>query len=309
MVIVRKTVDSTDLSPYPQPVSGGLSRIRGNNLEIVGYLPGTSCRIWYTHLPDHFAEHRHNAIEIITGENGYYISEVDGTAYEIHRGDILVIPANVMHSLYPQEGCNGFVHLIDVCILLKIKSTASFITGLTHPIFISEANNPGLHAIMSVHLTQMRKEYFSGNNFREMLVYSHLLSLLAELGQSLMGDTQHLPHIRVDKRKEYSIKFNEILYFISQHYMEDLSIGITAKHFGFSKYHFTRLFKQYTSFTFIDYLSQQRLKAAERLLNLPELSLTDIALQTGFSSSSVFSRVFKRYKKYTPSEYRKLYVK
>lgn len=304
---MNKTNQNSEQIPYRQPLDGGFSQMLINNQELVGYLPGTSCRIWYTHLTDGFSEHRHNSIEIIFGENSYYVAKSEESTYEIHRGDILLIPPDVNHSIYPQDGCNGFIFLIDICVLKSVKSVASFLSELTKPIFITEKTYPRLHATTSVHLTQMHKIYFSGNDMREMLVYSHLLALLAEIWQSRYITGQQMHHIRSDKRKESSEIFNEVLYYISQHYMEDLSVDYLAKRFNYSKYYFARLFKSYTSFTLYDYLNYQRLKAAEHLLLQPELSVTDIAYQTGFSNSSVFSRAFKKRKNCTPSEYRKLY--
>lgn len=73
---------------------------------------------------------------------------------------------------------------------------------------------------------------------------------------------------------------------------------------GFSKFHFSRLFKQYTSLTFNEYLNHRRLKAAEELLAAPDLSITEIALRSGYASLSTFNRLFKQIKHCTPTEYR-----
>lgn len=78
--------------PYPQPIEGGYDGMIDNLEEQVGYLPGTSCRIWYTYLSTCFPEHWHRALEIIVGENGYYLVEAEGASYEVHREDILIIP-------------------------------------------------------------------------------------------------------------------------------------------------------------------------------------------------------------------------
>ena len=75
----------------------------------------------------------------------------------------------------------------------------------------------------------------------------------------------------------------------------------------FSKFYFTRLFKQYTNQTFYDYLSTKRIKAAEQMLIIPNLPITEISLKAGFSSLSSFNRTFKRLKGCSPSEYRSLY--
>ncbi len=92
--------------------------------------------------------------------------------------------------------------------------------------------------------------------------------------------------------------------YIDIHYMEELNLEDIAESTGFSKYHFSRLFKQYTGFTFCDYLCHRRIKVAEELLARPDLSITEAALQAGFPSISTFNRLFKQYKNCTPSEYR-----
>lgn len=92
--------------------------------------------------------------------------------------------------------------------------------------------------------------------------------------------------------------------YIDTHYTENLDLETVAKSVGFSKYHFSRLFKQYTNFTFGDYLCYRRIKAAEELLANPDLSITEVAIQAGFPSISTFNRLFKQHKNCTPSEYR-----
>lgn len=98
--------------------------------------------------------------------------------------------------------------------------------------------------------------------------------------------------------------FSLPLHYIDTHYTENLDLETVAKSVGFSKYHFSRLFKQYTNFTFGDYLCYRRIKAAEELLANPDLSITEVAIQAGFPSISTFNRLFKQHKNCTPSEYR-----
>ena len=72
-----------------------------------------------------------------------------------------------------------------------------------------------------------------------------------------------------------------MLDYIDAHYTEDLTLDAVASYSGFSKYHFTRLFKQYANTTFYDYLSYKRIKVAEQLLTEPEpVSYTHLTLPT-----------------------------
>lgn len=291
---------------YNQPIEGGLSKLTGNK-ELVGYLPGTSVRIWYTHLDECFPTHWHNALEILVCENGYYETIINDIPYQVQKDQILLIPPGITHTLAPKGNCNGFVYLLNLDILNSIQSAASIMPILTHPIYITEKNNPKLHTLAHTLLRQMREKYFSDDEMLELLFYSYFLNLVAEIGRYYSASVQKDLHLRLDKRKEYVNKFNEIINYINKNYTENLTLESVSKEFGFSKYHFSRLFKQYTQFTFCDYLMYQRVKSAEYSLAQPNMSITEIAFQSGFSSLSTFSRVFRKLKNCTPSEYRELY--
>ena len=128
--------------------------------------------------------------------------------------------------------------------------------------------------------------------------------MFVKFGYNHINSKNLFPNVRLHKQKEYVQKFNDLLDYIDNHYAEDLNLEDIADSIGFSKYHFSRLFKQYTNFTFCDYLCYRRIKAAEALLVQPELSITEVALQAGFPSISTFNRLFKQEKNCTPSEYR-----
>ena len=93
--------------------------------------------------------------------------------------------------------------------------------------------------------------------------------------------------------------------YINVHYMENLSLEEVAAVSGFSKFHFTRIFKQYMNMTFYEYLNSKRVKRAEELLYDKKMSITDVAMNSGFSSLSAFNRTFKTVKACSPSDYRR----
>ncbi|HSC40091.1 MAG TPA: AraC family transcriptional regulator, partial [Chitinophagaceae bacterium] len=68
---------------------------------------------------------------------------------------------------------------------------------------------------------------------------------------------------------------------------------------------FTEKVKSFTGFTPINYLINIRVSEAIKLLKRKEVSITDIALDTGFYSSQHFSTTFKKLTGYTPGEFRK----
>jgi AraC-like DNA-binding protein len=67
---------------------------------------------------------------------------------------------------------------------------------------------------------------------------------------------------------------------------------------------FTEKVKSYSGFSPINYLINIRISEAIKLLKRPDISVTDIALDTGFYSSQHFSTTFKKLTGYRPSEFR-----
>lgn len=83
-----------------------------------------------------------------------------------------------------------------------------------------------------------------------------------------------------------------------------LSIREVAKEVGMSPYHFIRFFKAVFGETPKQCQLQARLEKAKHLLLLTNSSVTDICLETGFSSLGTFSYVFTRRVGVTPTIYR-----
>ena len=106
------------------------------------------------------------------------------------------------------------------------------------------------------------------------------------------------------KRKAHIANFNRCVEYINQHYKDDLPLDYISSIAGFSKFHFTRWFKQFAGVSFYEYLTQVRIKVAESMLINSEAAITEIALESGFQSIATFNRVFKSNKKVTPTEFR-----
>jgi AraC-like DNA-binding protein len=72
-----------------------------------------------------------------------------------------------------------------------------------------------------------------------------------------------------------------------------------------SKEYLARCFRQEMGITLVTYLNRYRVNQAKAMLEKGERNLTEIALETGFSSSAYFSRVFRQEVGMSPRDYKR----
>lgn len=282
----------------------GLWNLADDKKEVVEFHNNSSVRIWYNEQNIDYETHWHDVIEIITPVENYYDVTIAGADYHLIPGDILLIPPGELHSLTAPASGKRFIFLYDIAPLRILKGFSGIQSLLMQPLYVTADSYPNIYEDVYQLLIQMRNEYFNKNEYAELAIYSLLINLLLKFGYNRINTTNLFPNVRLYKQKEYVQKFNNLMDYIDTHYAEEISLEEMADTIGFSKYHFARLFKQYTNYTFCDYICYRRIKAAEKLLTEPDLSITEIAFQSGFSSISTFNRIFKQLKNCTPSEYR-----
>jgi len=108
------------------------------------------------------------------------------------------------------------------------------------------------------------------------------------------------------RRAEYAVRMNRAVDYIQAHLAEPLDLEILAEVACFSPFHFHRLFHGLMGETIHDFIHRLRLeRAAAQLVYAPGKSITEIALDCGFSSSSTFARAFKAFHHQSASEWRK----
>ena len=274
--------------------------------EMVECRMGNLCRIWHNEQPDVYTSHRHSALEIIMPEENTYTVTAFGNQYELKPWEILFIPPGVMHELTAPSNGARFIYLMDVSRFTSLRSFSSIMSILSQPLKITHEAMPILHGQIMDILTEMNDEYFSSAEYSDLAIPSQLLKMLV-----LIGRSPELSHVDDDSsdatgRKEYIELFNNSLKYVDEHFTEKLSLEDMSARTGYSKFHFSRLFKKYTGYNFSDYLCARRVNEARMLLLVRETSVTDVAISSGFSSISTFNRVFKQQTGLSPSEYRQV---
>jgi len=106
-------------------------------------------------------------------------------------------------------------------------------------------------------------------------------------------------------REEYINRINRVVDYIEKHIDSELNLDLLADVAMFSAYHFHRIFSAFTGETLNSYIKRQRIeRAANMLLKSPDITITEVALSCGYSSSSVFCRNFKERFGISANEYR-----
>lgn len=92
--------------------------------------------------------------------------------------------------------------------------------------------------------------------------------------------------------------------YIRSNYAADLNAAQIAQKFYLNASYLSTLFKEKTGMNLTSYIEGIRMEKAKQLLEGKALSITEVALDTGYSDSNYFSKVFKKYTGMPPRQYR-----
>ena len=108
-----------------------------------------------------------------------------------------------------------------------------------------------------------------------------------------------------DTHRDFPQSFMNLENALRKNLSHNWTVEEMAAMVGLGTTTFTEKVKSYSGFSPLNYLITIRISEAIKLLKQNDLSVTDIALDTGFYSSQHFATTFKKLTGYTPSEFRK----
>ncbi len=100
-------------------------------------------------------------------------------------------------------------------------------------------------------------------------------------------------------------KVHDIAMYLQGHTNENVTLDDLAKQFFMSKSYLTRVFRNITGFSVVEYVTYIRVRKAQQLLRNTDTSITDIAEVCGFGNITYFEKVFKQMTAQSPGQYRK----
>lgn len=259
--------------------------------------------------PATFPLHWHNYVEIILSYQDSVQYEVNGHLYTLAPNDILFIWAGELHALTHQPQPSDILMIQFDYSVLGDRIDFRDKLYLFHQLhIIKSAENPQLAAALAEKLNTIKDLGAGSDNFKEVKMCIELYQLFMILGNDLLTTSFSLLSEKKPKQNRTSERMIAVCSYLSSHCTENIPLEAAAKYAGFSTSHFSRLFKEFTADSYTGFITKERLRKAEELLTNPNLSITEAAFQAGFNSISTFNRVFKEYKKCSPTEFRDLYM-
>jgi AraC family transcriptional regulator len=224
-------------------------------------------------------------------------------AQELHHGE-LIVRLN-MHQPYELRwkvrNCKPMqtlhLHLSKSLLASAVEEIADF--DLTH---LSQAAGAGLQDPLLAQIgfllwEELQRPSPAGKLYAQaaaQMLAMHLVRHYTSIGNNIKEPIRGLTPQQVKRVRD----------FVQAHLDQDLSLEDLAQQIGFSPYHFARLFRQSTGDSPHQFVLRQRVEQAQRLLTQKDLTLAQVAIESGFADQSHLTQVFKRYLGLTPRAYR-----
>ena len=114
-----------------------------------------------------------------------------------------------------------------------------------------------------------------------------------------------VPSAKPQANGRYAERIDRVIDYLRRNLDRPVKLGELANVACFSEFHFHRISRAVSGETLNNFTNWLRLEKAARLVRYSDQSLTDIALDCGFSSSATFSRAFRSGYDTSPSQFRK----
>ena len=295
--------DNSVPGKYQQPIGSFAGRIVSNDVEEVDFIPGSNMRIWYNNRSEDYPVHRHSCLEITIPIEKSYTYIFDDRTIILKEIEILFVPPDMLHKIAGTKSGIRFIYLFNVDFLKGFFDYSEFQKLIKEPLLITPDTHPDIYSLIFEKFMEINDLYFFySTTVKEISIFGKLMDVFGMLMKKDYSDS--LAVIQNDKQREVYIKFKTLAEWLAMHSSENISMDEAATHVGYSKFHFARLFKEYTGMTFNDYQTTLKLKEVERQLADTDLQISDIAMSCGFNNLTSLSRCFKKQYGCSPSQFR-----
>ena len=256
-----------------------------------------------------YQAHWHTYGEIVlVGPGATNIFMVNNRTYELAEGDFLLVWPMEVHAIIDADRKDSLVIQFSNAFMNSLFDLQRIMRFYRDRHVLCIHSHPGLVAKLRVNADKMKEVYLSSGPDRELRCCMLLMEFMLDLDRHR---EEFAPEIRGGEVRGYedSVMRRMILvtdYIRNNLTADDLSQAAMAEMAGISKDYFSRIFRNITGINYSKWLNMIRLEKAAELLADRDMTLTEIAMRSGFQSISSFNRVFHTEKGMSPGEYRAL---
>jgi xylan 1,4-beta-xylosidase len=275
-------------------------------LESVDHQDKLPLRV-FLHSIRRTALHAHPELEILLVLKGSVSVRIEGNAYLLGPGDLILVNGNAPH-LSQESG--------DENVLLAVQIDASFTRKYDPDIdrrrfgfneAFAEAPDAAVfnkfRTICARLLWETRLKNVGYQIAAESLTLE-LLSLLMREFESRLTEPTLAEEDSVPDASLFYARINRIVALVEKRYREKLSLAEIAKAESLNMTYLSRFFKEKMGYSFTEFVQFIRLKKTLRLLEDTDLKIVDIALDCGFPNVKSYNLVFKRAYRMPPAQWR-----
>jgi AraC-like DNA-binding protein len=252
----------------------------------------------------------HEHLEIWMPLNSEVLFRMGDRRVKLFAGDILIVDNLKLHTVVDRPGLD--VRVISIGFLPEFVyslgspsydyySLLPFFTHQDRPAHVVRRDAP-LYPTMVSNVADLVECYFGRELYFQVGCKANMLRLLYALARHFwVSESLRLVMARQQATAE---RLKPVFEFISTHSAEMIAVGKGASLAHLSESRFSRVFKQISGMTFVNYITHVRLSRALRMLRESSATIGEIALATGFSDQSYFDRRFKTAFGRTPNQVR-----
>lgn len=251
----------------------------------------------------HFPVHWHEEMELIYVLRGQLLVNAGGTDFTLTAGQVLIINPRQLHLMMANDPHVAYHTLLFPLELISFQARDQLEQTVFRPLRTNQRNflnlvpeqvlTPENLALLdrAVTINQQKPHLYQLET--RLLLLRFLLEVLRSAPLT-DGDTNS-----ADEQQR------QLLEYIRMHYRRKLSLSELAQEFHLSPKYLSRYFRETFHLTFSDYIGHLRMSHAKELLENTDLSVTEIAAQSGFSGVSFFIRQFTETNGCSPLKWRK----
>lgn len=254
----------------------------------------------------HSTSHFHPFTEIFFITHGNGIMEIDYIDVAVKEGDLIIINPNCPHT---EKSSYNYMDQLEY-IVLGINNLT--LANKSLPQLNGETPNPTYYKIMNFNNNKNVILYYlntlvheveeKGSNY-ELACKSILTLFIIYISRNAESTL-----LIADNPEKLNIECVKIKNYIDSHYSENITLDILSNLSYVNKFHLVHLFTKQMGISPINYLINRRIEESKNLLTTTNYTIRDISTIVGFSNSSYFSQMFKKFTGYSPRMYKNKYT-